>query len=208
MPLPIFPLKSVLLPAGALELNVFEPRYQQMLEDCLIREEPFGVVFCGDHKDEVGTLRPIGCMAHIIETVRYNDGTSRLLVEGGARFRVDQLDDSRPYLQAREMVLEEVIDVDVAEPVLALASLQLGRYRELLEEVDSSILKPPLPTHLRPYDSFRLLDQLLLPEDKRQVALELTSTRARFDLACRYLKTEIARLEFLLAEPPRGFANH
>ena len=120
--LPLFPLKTVLLPKGALELRIFEPRYQHLLEDCLNNNKPFGVVFYQNGDDELGSMRPVGCLAHIIETIRYEDGTARLLVEGGARFRLDQLDiTSKPYYFANEEVLEEVLDISSTDPILTAA---------------------------------------------------------------------------------------
>ena len=41
--LPMFPLGSVLLPGAVLPLHVFEPRYRQLVKDCLAGEPEFGV---------------------------------------------------------------------------------------------------------------------------------------------------------------------
>jgi Lon protease-like protein len=43
-PLPLFVLPMVLMPGEIQELRIFEPRYRQMLDDCLLDEKNFGVV--------------------------------------------------------------------------------------------------------------------------------------------------------------------
>ena len=43
--MPMFPLGTVLLPGMVLPLHVFEPRYQQLVRDCLdVPPHEFGVV--------------------------------------------------------------------------------------------------------------------------------------------------------------------
>lgn len=52
--MPMFPLGTVLLPGAILPLHVFEPRYQQLVRDCLdAPEHEFGVVLI-DRGSEVG----------------------------------------------------------------------------------------------------------------------------------------------------------
>ena len=42
--LPLFPLDVVLLPGVPLPLHIFEPRYKEMIGECLEQKKPFGVV--------------------------------------------------------------------------------------------------------------------------------------------------------------------
>ena len=51
--LPMFPLGTVLLPGAVLPLHVFEPRYRQLVQDCLAGEPEFGVVLI-ERGSEVG----------------------------------------------------------------------------------------------------------------------------------------------------------
>ena len=62
--LPIFPLELVLFPETPLPLHIFEPRYKEMIGECLERHEPFGVV----RAVEKG-LAEIGCTAEILEEI-------------------------------------------------------------------------------------------------------------------------------------------
>jgi len=79
-----------------LPLHIFEDRYKQMIAGCLERKEPFGVV----RAREEG-LAVIGCTACIVTVLqRYSDGRVDILCEGGDRFEIEMLDNSRMYLQA------------------------------------------------------------------------------------------------------------
>ena len=66
----MFPLGNVLMPGGVLPLHVFEPRYRQLVKDCIAADEPeFGVVLI-ERGSEVGgaDFRSLaGCVARIIE---------------------------------------------------------------------------------------------------------------------------------------------
>jgi Lon protease-like protein len=96
MKIPLFPLDVVLFPGAALPLHIFEDRYKQMIAGCLERKEPFGVV----RAKEEG-LAVIGCTAAIVTVLqRYSDGRVDILCEGGERFEIEMLDNSRAYLQA------------------------------------------------------------------------------------------------------------
>ncbi|MGH9499788.1 MAG: LON peptidase substrate-binding domain-containing protein [Terriglobales bacterium] len=68
--LPLFPQDAVLLPGAALPLHIFEPRYKEMIGECLERKQPFGMLRAKD-----GEVAEIGCTAEILELVKkYEDG--------------------------------------------------------------------------------------------------------------------------------------
>src|SRR5206468_620193 len=82
--LPLFPLETVLLPGTPLPLHIFEPRYKEMISECLADDSPFGVV----RALESG-IAEIGCTAEIISvTKKYEDGRLDLIAEGRRRFEI------------------------------------------------------------------------------------------------------------------------
>src|SRR5271154_1661308 len=96
MKIPLFPLDVVLFPGAALPLHIFEGRYKEMVSCCMERKEPFGVV-----RAKSEGLAVIGCTAVIVTVLeRYTDGRLDILCEGGERFEIEVLDNSRAYLQA------------------------------------------------------------------------------------------------------------
>jgi hypothetical protein len=91
-PLALFPLQTVLFPGAVLGLKVFEPRYLDLVGECLRRDEPFGVI-CLRQGREVGTgaaveLESVGVLAHIDEVDSEQAGILHLRCTGGLRFRL------------------------------------------------------------------------------------------------------------------------
>lgn len=100
--MPMFPLGSVLLPGSVLPLHVFEPRYRQLVEDCLEGEPEFGVVLI-ERGHEVGggdTRTSIGSVARILEVLQLPDGRYGLTTVGTRRIRVLAWLEDDPYPRA------------------------------------------------------------------------------------------------------------
>lgn len=136
--IPLFPLRSVLCPGVALPLHIFEKRYRLMIERCLERDEPFGVVLLREGH-EVGPLRgqvaAIGTTAAIRRAGTYPDGRLDILTIGEQRFRLEAVDNvSEPFLVGRVSLLDEPVG---PEPEAHLRAERVGRrfleYLELLQ---------------------------------------------------------------------------
>ena len=101
--LPLFPLEVVLLPGTPLPLHIFEPRYKEMIGECLANDAPFGVV----RALEEG-IAEVGCTAEIITvTKEYPDGRLDLIAEGRKRFEVLELNQDRSFLQAEVLLMPD-----------------------------------------------------------------------------------------------------
>src|SRR2546425_190821 len=113
--LPIFPLPIVLFPGAPQPLHIFEPRYRQLLADCLATDRRFGVAYVPAERGAGGESLPrpgdVGCVALIRNTQGLPDGRSNILTVGERRFvLIDWVSSERPYRFAQ---VEEVDD----EPV-------------------------------------------------------------------------------------------
>jgi Lon protease-like protein len=109
--IPLFPLRSVLCPGVALPLHIFEERYRLMVNRCIDRGEPFGVVLLREGH-EVGPIRgqvaAVGTTAAIRRAGAYPDGRLDILTVGQQRFRLESVDNvSEPYLLGRVSLLDE-----------------------------------------------------------------------------------------------------
>jgi Lon protease-like protein len=94
--LPIFPLDLVLFPRQPLPLHIFEPRYKEMVSECLAEKRPFGIV-----RAQEDSIAEVGCTAEIVElTRRYDDGRMDIKAAGRRRFEVIQVNSERPFLRA------------------------------------------------------------------------------------------------------------
>jgi len=127
--LPIFPLPgAVLLPYGRMPLNIFEPRYLNMIEDALANGRYIGMIQPYDETDERqiadGTaIYKIGCVGRIVEFAETGDDRYIVSLEGITRFRVaDELglfDGYRRVTPDYSEFLEDLDDSDdLSIPVL------------------------------------------------------------------------------------------
>ncbi len=111
--LPLFPLGTVLFPGLLLPLHIFEDRYRQLVHDLLAEPEPrrFGVLAIRKGRetgiDGISALYQVGCTALVRQVFEHDDGRFDLVTVGTQRFRLADLDGSRPYLQGAVDLLPE-----------------------------------------------------------------------------------------------------
>jgi Lon protease-like protein len=127
---PMFPLGMVLFPAQILPLRVFEPRYRQMIHECLRDEAAFGVVLI-ERGSEVGggdVRTDIGTLARIVHAQPYPDGRWSIAAIGTERIRVTSWLPDDPYPVAE---VEPYPDEPATQPLEAL----VGQATDLLRQV-------------------------------------------------------------------------
>lgn len=95
--LPLFPLRGVLLlPGGRLPLNVFEPRYLQMVTDALGAGRLIGMIQPQPRNGSASSLPesrpllyPVGCAGRIVHFEETPDGRFLVTLLGVQRFRLE-----------------------------------------------------------------------------------------------------------------------
>ncbi|MFW2588879.1 LON peptidase substrate-binding domain-containing protein [Sagittula sp. SSi028] len=106
--LPVFPLPgALLLPRARLPLHIFEPRYLQMLDDCLKTEsrligmiQPQPARNAGDA--DIPPVHRIGCAGRITQFSETEDGRYMITLTGISRFRTTgEIDGFHPYRKFR-----------------------------------------------------------------------------------------------------------
>lgn len=98
--IPVFPLTgAVLFPRGVLPLNIFEPRYLNMVDDALAGERLIGMIQPAQGAQEPSpALAGVGCVGRITAFSETDDGRYLITLTGVARFRVKrELEMSAPY---------------------------------------------------------------------------------------------------------------
>jgi Lon protease-like protein len=129
--LPLFPLPRVLFPGVPLPLHIFEPRYREMLSDCMAGDRRFGIVFAPEESREQGPERgDVGCIAVIQSAQALPDGRSNIVVVGSERFAIARLvTGERPYL------LGEVVTYGDNEESGDALTMVASRLRGVFERV-------------------------------------------------------------------------
>ena len=104
--IPVFPLEgALLLPRGEMPLNVFEPRYLQMIDDALKGHRLIGIVQpegTSDAETPRAALYGCGCVGRLTAFAESGDGRYIITLTGVARFRVvEELNADTPFRQCR-----------------------------------------------------------------------------------------------------------
>jgi Lon protease-like protein len=130
--LPVFPLTAaLLLPGGRMPLNIFEPRYLQMLDEAIAGARVIGIIqpsLDGSLRaDGEPQLCAVGCMGRVISFAESGDGRYLISLQGICRVRVGQeLEVKTPYRPCRIVPFlgdldEEQAGADVDRPALLKA---------------------------------------------------------------------------------------
>jgi ATP-dependent Lon protease len=180
----LFPLDLVLLPTERVPLHIFEPRYRELIGECLAREADFGLVL----SDERG-LREVGTRARVAEVLeRFPDGRLNVVVEGGGRFRVLELTRGRSFQTAQVEAVADRRD----DPSDEAVERGLRLFRKLREATGSEVEEPdPALGHL----SYQLAARVDFGAEVKQQLLELRSEPRRLDIVCELLEGAIKTVE-------------
>jgi Lon protease-like protein len=172
----LFPLGIVLLPTERIPLHIFEPRYRELIGECIESDGEFGLVYA----DEEG-VRDVGTRARVAAVLeRFDDGRLNILVEGGGRFRVEELTRGRSFLTA--LVADVDDDEAAAEPDTAARAA--GAFRALAALAGA---EPEEPDESSPQLSYELAAQVELAPEAKQDLLESSSEQERLERVAELL---------------------
>ena len=201
--LPLFPLGTVLFPAGVLSLRIFEVRYLDMIGRCRKAGAPFGVV-CLTQGSEVRVpggkeaFAKVGTLATISELDTPPPGLMVIKAVGEQRFRITSSDQLRHGLWVADV---ERLERDVAVPVpedLKGTADALGRLIEALQQKADAGGQMPLNRPYRLDDcgwvANRWCELLPLSVQIKQRLMELDNPLVRLELVSDVLaRNGIAR---------------
>jgi Lon protease-like protein len=193
---PLFPLGLVALPTELIPLHIFEERYKTMINECLEREQEFGIVWLADDG-----LRQIGCACEIDRVLeRMEDGRINLVVRGTRPFRVLERQGHLPYPAG---VIEFVEDLgDEVDPEL-LASAREA-YADLVRRATD---REPDSEALAEMGAYEMAATVDFGLDAKQGLLDLRSENARLRLVARLFRAAIKRLDFVDRAQARARSN-
>jgi len=193
--IPIFPLDLVLFPNQDLPLRIFEPRYKQMVDDCMLGGKEFGICLGHDSATLSNWQAPydIGTIAKIVECkdVDSTSGHLFLNVRGRRKFRIIHLippslkktEDYDPFTLDGTKVIEQLHHSDGVEK-----KMYIQAEIEMISEIDESISL---------VDWENLVDLWKNKIKKSTGNSDLTSHQLDHVLEQYYLKTETPTMEYV-----------
>jgi Lon protease-like protein len=163
----LFPLPLVLVPGEQAPLHIFEPRYKELIAECLAEDADFGLVLADDDG-----MREVGTRASVVEVLeRFPDGRLNIVVEGGARFRLLELTEGRAFATGEVDAVEDEGD----EPTDEERERCLAAYERVVATADAELEELDRDAPL----AFQIAARIDLGTDVKQALLELRSERER-----------------------------
>jgi Lon protease-like protein len=196
MPLP----NAILFPRVLLPLYIFEPRYKQMLADCLKGNRMFAVALLRKGwEKEAGSPapHPIAGIGVIRTCVARPDGSADVILEGLARVRLAEYLRLRPYRLARVEPLKSSEEGEATQRAPLLKTItQLARARARLgaglpKSVLSALRSVRNADYLSDLVSYTLLDDFY----EKQTMLEILDTNERLEKLVGLLQRKIEQFE-------------
>jgi Lon protease-like protein len=180
----LFPLGLVLLPGERVPLHIFEPRYKELINECIDTESEFGIVLLNSK----GT-RDVGTKAEVIEVLeRYDDGQLDIVVQGTERFTLVDVKAERSFLTAEISPLVDTTPLpDDAEYESCLAE-----YRRVMQ-VTGAEFEEPEPDYLGL--AFHIAGQFQMGVDVKQELLEMRSESERLERIKELLEASAAAIK-------------
>ena len=189
--LPMFPLSSVIFPESLFTLRVFEPRYLELVKECVMTGRGFGVCLIakghevggGDERYDYGTV------SEILQAVEIGSGQLAISCVGRKRFRVLRWLEDSPYPKAI-VEIEEVSDselikqeqVDELRPVL----LKIADTVSKLSGIKQDKVVPSSTNMIE--EIYHLAEHSYLGAYDRYKVLSSETLEARFNLLCQLLR--------------------
>jgi Lon protease-like protein len=182
--LAIFPLPIVLFPGTPQPLHIFEPRYRQLIQDCLAGDRRFGVAYAApDATPGAAALGPgdVGCVALIRSNQPLPDGRANVLTVGERRFVLRHwVATAHPYQVAD---VEEFDDdpIDPAETATLAGDVRdgftrLARALDVLAEREDEAFELPADPQLL---SFQVAAALEIDAAAKRALQAIRSTSSR-----------------------------
>jgi Lon protease-like protein len=201
--IPIFPLPDVVLfPHTLLPLHIFEPRYREMIRDCLAGDRRLGLALLqpGWENDYYGRppVHPIVGAGEIIQHEELDDGRYNILVRGTMRIAItEELPPDKPYRIARARPLPDRYPDEGPESLAG----RLDRLKVFYLRVVSEVSKPqaePGRIFTGVKDPGIVVDRIagaaIADTDARQRVLEAVDLAARVGLVQEHLLRVLAQI--------------
>ncbi len=183
--IPLFPLPLVLFPGGKLPLQIFEPRYLDMVKQCMKDDVGFGIIMIQEGtqvlknaEEQLPSVAYSGTYVTIVDFDQRDNGLLGIVVEGQARFAVrDQYETSERLMMADVEFLatetKENVPIEKAHLSEILASL--------LEHEAVEALRLNVDLEDASEVGGRLTELLPIPNDLKQRLLEMRNPIARLE---------------------------
>lgn len=178
--LPFFPLKLVAFPGEQLNLHIFEPRYKQLINECLTNDSTFGIPVFND------AILDFGSEMKVVELVKqYDTGEMDVITKCVSAFKVQSFEEKvagKLYAGGKILRIENITD-NTEEQWLELRELakELVHLIHMEKELDVDLMT----------DSFQLAHKLGLSLEQEYDMLQMPSEAQRQEYMINHMRRAI-----------------
>ena len=135
--LPLFPLNTVIFPGGALPLRIFEPRYLDMVKDCMREEHGFGVVLIkrGSESGLAAQVYSTGTLCRISDWESLPDGFLGITAYGESKIHIETT-----RVESNQLLIGQIEEVE-EDPDPSLPE-EFETLRILLQRIITEVGEP------------------------------------------------------------------
>lgn len=176
----LFPLNAVLFPGGPLKLRIFEPRYLDMIGQCMREGLPFGVAMIIEGTEAGGpaTTATVGTSARVVDFEKLPDGLLGITAVGERCFRVRSVMRQADGLNVADV---EWLSAEPAVPVPPSCEPFVILLQHALPELAPLYDFSPVSYEDASWVGSRLVELLPLPPAEKQLCLEMQDPLLRLD---------------------------
>ena len=201
--MPVLPLRdTVLFPQAFMPLAVARESSVKLIDEAVASGQTIAVFAqkeAGEDEPSQADLHPVGTASQIHKMFKLPDGSLRIIVQGLARVRLEEITATRPYLRGRVVEAPEILKDEDRLEIDALQRNIKANFQQIVS------LSPLMSDDLQALasniaDPGRLADFIAsglgtIATETKQEVLQTLDVRARLDLLNRLLIKELEVLE-------------
>ena len=125
--IPVFPLSNfIIFPETIVPLNIFEPRYLQMVDDAMKDNRIIGIIQPKNLNQAIPALYGVGCAGKITNFNETKDGRYLIVLTGISRFKIlEELKNDKLYREYKVSFDEFINDVNNQKEDIKFSDLEL-----------------------------------------------------------------------------------
>ncbi len=176
----LFPLYAVMFPHGSIPLKIFEPRYLEMISECLKSNKDFGICLIKDGAEigKAAETYETGTLSEISYFERHPDGLLGITAHGKQRFNI-----LSKRIQANQLTIAEieVLPEEPAQPVPEKYNAVVNILKRQIEQLSYPFLKKETRYNDLGWVSCRLAELLPLKLEQKQHLLQINGAERRLE---------------------------
>tara|TARA_X000000368_G_scaffold197736_1_gene156104 strand:+ start:35 stop:679 length:645 start_codon:yes stop_codon:yes gene_type:complete len=181
--IPVFPLSNfIIFPRTTVPLNIFEPRYIDMIDDAMKSNRIIGMVQPKKSDQNIPVLYNIGCAGKITSFNETNDGRYLIVLNGISRFKiVEELKNDKLYRECSVSFDKFLADFEEIKEEIKFSDLEL-----IFKDIKSLFVKEGYVVNWKDFekqDFNQTINTLAMASpftlEEKQILLETTSLNER-----------------------------